>query len=83
MPRPVPAVNQSLDAQAALHSLRHACAPLWQAALASGDWSLLSESHALAGTLRTAGTQLRRISGQLERIECPDGRAHGSHGRAS
>jgi hypothetical protein len=72
-----------MDAQAALHSLTRACAPLWTAALASGSWSLMSESHALAGTLRAARTQLRRLTGQLDAISCPDGLSGRNHGRAA
>lgn len=83
MPPRTPAVEHACEAQARLHALRRACVPLWAAALASGDWSLLSESHALAGTLRAAGTQLRRIAGRLDAIECPDGIKGASHGRAA
>ena len=83
MPRPAPAVNRAMDAQVALHSLRRSCAPVWAAALASGDWSVMADAKALDSTLRVAFAQLRRLTGQLEAIECPDGHARGSHGRAS
>lgn len=77
------ATEHAMDAQVALRDFRHACAPLWASAVASGDWSLMAESHALADTLRTAQRQLRRIAGRADSIACPDGVAGASHGRAA
>lgn len=83
MPPRTPAVEHAMEAQAALHTLRRLCAPLWAAAMASGDWILMSDRHALADRLRADGRQLRRITGELEAIECPDGLAAAGHGRAA
>jgi hypothetical protein len=83
MPRPIPPVDHAIEAQAVLHALRRACGPLWEAAMASGSWTLMAESKALAETLRSAQVQLRRISGEIESIACPDGEAKAGHGRAA
>lgn len=83
MPRPATAVNLACDAQAALHQLRRDTAPLFAAALATGDYVLVSETHALANTLRVAAIQARRIAGLADSIACPDGRSRLGHGRAA
>jgi hypothetical protein len=51
--------------------------------VASGDWALMAESHALAATLRAAQSQLRRIAGRADNIACPDGIHGAAHGRAA
>jgi hypothetical protein len=56
---------------------------MWSAAMASGDWDLMAETHELAATLGAARKQLRRIAGRAEAIACPDGVAKPSHGRAA
>lgn len=83
MPPRMPAVEHACEAQVALHSLRTVCGLLWAAAMASGDWSLMSDCQALSGTLRVAQTQLRRIAGRADAIACPDGQRGVGHGRAA
>lgn len=69
MSRPVAAVEYAMEVQAALHALRKHTLPLWTAALASGDWTLMAEVKALAATLRSASAQTRRIAGLTEPVE--------------
>jgi HPt (histidine-containing phosphotransfer) domain-containing protein len=83
MPRRPPAVELAMEAQSRLRQLRRETAPLFSAALSTGDYALISETHALAGTLRAAGVQARRIAGLAEAISCPDGLARAGHGRAA
>ena len=83
MPRAVPAVEHAIEVQVALTDLRRACGPLWQSAIASGDWTLISQCQALSVTLSTVSLQLRRLSGRADSIACPDGCAQHGHGRAA
>ena len=66
MGHPVPVVERAMEVQVAIRGLRTQTHPLWEAALATGNWTLLSECRALAGTLRVAATQARRITGLAE-----------------
>ncbi len=66
-------------------AFRRAGAPLWTAALLLGDFGVLAECHALAGTHKAMRTQLRRIAGMADGLGvCADGMAAGAgHGRAA
>lgn len=86
MARPIPVVEHAMEAQTVVRHLRKVAAPLWEAAIASGDWTLLAECKALSTTIRIASTQLRRIAGRAEGFECPDSLAIGhvpGHGAAA
>ena len=83
MPPRTPPAEHAIEAQCALRTFRRACVPLWAAAVASGDWSLMADAHALSGTLRVAQMQLRRIAGRADSIACPDGIRGANHGRAA
>jgi len=52
MARPVPVVEHAMEIQEALRRLRRSAAPMYAAALATGDVGVLWETHALAQTLR-------------------------------
>lgn len=83
MARPTPLAALGMDAQVAIRDCRKACAPLYEAALASGDFDVMMEMQALAGSLRIASTQARRLTGYADRVACPDGRIGLWHGRAA
>jgi hypothetical protein len=83
MPRPVAVIEHAMEAQVACASLRKVAAPLWEAAIASGDWNLLAECKALSTTIRIASVQLRRIAGRAETLDCPDDIAKPGHGAAA
>lgn len=72
-----------MEAQANLRTLRRSCAPLYSAAMESGDFDVMMETQALAATLRVAQMQARRLTGFAEKVSCPDGRAGLFHGRAA
>lgn len=78
----VPAVEHAIETQVALRALRSATHPLWEAAIATGNWSLIAEVKALAATLKVANTQARRIAGLAE-TACPDQLVGLGHGRAA
>lgn len=71
MPRPMPVVEHAMEVQATIRRLRKTTAPMYEAALATGDIGVLWETHALAQTLRIAQDQAKRIAGMVE-AACPD-----------
>lgn len=83
MPRPLGVAERAMDAQVGIRELRKRTAPLFEAAVATGDWTLMAETKALAETLRVGLKQARRIAGLAEAIACPDGVAGAGHGRAA
>jgi hypothetical protein len=83
MPRPIALAERGMEAQVGIRALRRACAPLYEAAMASGDFDVMSETHALADTLALAGRQAKRLTGYAEGLTCPDGRAGLWHGSAA
>lgn len=82
MARP-PLAALAIETQVGIRELARATAPLYEAAMRSGDFSIMAETKALAGTFRTARTQARRIAGLAEGIECPDGHHGLWHGKAA
>lgn len=82
MPRKPLAVERAMECQVAIRALRSQTHPLWEAAMATGDWTLLAECRALASTLKLAAAQARRIAGLAE-VQCPDGVEASGHGRAA
>lgn len=83
MPKPIALAERGMEAQAAIRSLQRASLPLFEAALASGNFAVMSEAKALHATLTVARTQARRLTGYAEGIECPDGIGLFGHGRAA
>lgn len=84
MARPVGVAMLAVDAQVAIHELaRRQGAPLYEAAMRSGDFAVMAEAKALAATLRVARLQAKRIAGLADGIACPDGIAGLWHGRAA
>ena len=83
MPRPVSLDEQAVEFQVALRDLRrrHA-APLWEAAIASGDWGQLSDAKALDGVLKVAERLAKRMAGRVS-APCADGLLEPGHGRAA
>lgn len=83
MPRHPALAEQSMEFQVRLRDLsrRHA-APLWEAAVASGDWGQLADAKALAGTLRVADRIAKRMAGRVE-APCADGLLEPGHGKAA
>jgi len=84
MPRRAPLVEHAMEAQVALRDLSHVTVPLWESALASGDWSAIAECKALAATLHAASVQARRIARLAEgKVKCADGLIEPGHGRTA
>lgn len=75
--------EQAIEFQVALRDLRrqHA-APLWEAAVASGEWSQLADAKALAGILKVADRIAKRMAGRVS-APCVDGLLEPGHGRAA
>ncbi len=61
---------------------RHAAAPLWEAAIGSGDWGALADAKALDQLLRTADRIAKRMAGRVSPA-CADGILEPGHGRAA
>lgn len=74
-----------MDMQVALRDLRSATHPLWEAAVASGNWNVMAECKALASTLKVAAGQARRIAALAEApmLDCSEGLRRTGHGRAA
>lgn len=75
--------DRGMEAQVRIRDLQRASLPLFEAALASGNFAVMSEAKALHATLTVARTQARRLTGYAEGIECPDGIGLFGHGRAA
>jgi hypothetical protein len=83
MPRPAPLDEQSVEFQVALRELRRSkAAPLWEAAIASGDWGQLADAKALDGVLKVADRIAKRMAGRVA-SPCTDGLLEPGHGRAA
>lgn len=83
MPRPTPLVEQAMEATAQIRRLRKTLAPLYAAALATGNFTVVSEAHALSESLRIAQLQSKRLAGFAEDQACPDGLLMPGHGAAA
>jgi len=83
MARAIPLAERGMDLQVQLRDLRKATLPLFEAALASGDFAVMAEAKALHATLRVAGLQARRLTGLADGVACPDGQVGMFHGRAA
>ncbi len=76
-------VNAAIEAQALLREYRKGLAPMWAAAMSSGDWELMAQVQDLAATLDSSRRALRRIAARSEAIACADGVVGLNHGRAA
>lgn len=83
MPRPLTVVEHAMEVQARLRRLRKDVAPLYEAALATGSFTVVKEVHAIAETLRVGELQARRLAGIADAVHCADGRKAPGHGRAA
>lgn len=68
MPRPVALVERGMEAQVAISDTRRRCAPLWMAALRSGDPEAVTLAQCLAATLWVAGVQAKKLTAYAESI---------------
>jgi hypothetical protein len=83
MPRPLPVDLAAVEFQVGVRELRrHAAAPLWEAAIGSGDWALLADAKALDAILRSAVVIAKRMAGH-QRASCADGLLRPGHGKAA
>lgn len=75
--------EQAVEFQVALRDLRRSvAAPLWEAAIASGDWSQLADAKALEGILRVADRIAKRMAGRVS-APCADGLLEPGHVKAA
>lgn len=74
---------RSMDLQVEVRELARSAAPMFEAAMATGDWNLIAETKALAQSLRVVGIQAKRVAGMADAIACPDGESAPGHGRAA
>lgn len=83
MPRPLPMDAASVEFQVRLRDLRReAAAPLWEAAIGTGDWSQLADAKQLDQLLRVADRIAKRMAGRVHST-CADGMLEPGHGRAA
>lgn len=75
-------VLYAVEVQAQLRELRRETAPMYEAALRSGNHAVLAETHALAESLRISQKIARRVAGMADVI-CADGIAQPGHGKAA
>lgn len=68
MPKPLSLAEHAMESQSRIREVRRESAPLFSAALASGNHSAMAEAHALAVTLRTAERQAKRIAGLADGV---------------
>lgn len=84
MGRPAALAALAMEAQVALRETRREMAPMYAAALASGNLSAISEAKAVADSIRIAERQAKRLAGIADGlIVCADGLFGPAHGRAA
>lgn len=82
MARPLPVVEHAMEVQSRVRLLRKEAAPMFEAAMATGNFEVMAETHALAEALRISQKIARRIAGLAEGL-CADGIAEPGHGAAA
>jgi hypothetical protein len=83
MPRPIALDEAAVEFQVGVRDLRRRQGvPLWQAAIASGDWGQMSDAKALDQLLRVADRVAKRMAGRVD-ATCADGILEPGHGRAA
>lgn len=84
MPKPAALAELAMEAQVSLRDLRRETAPLFEAAMRSGNYTAIQEAHALNRAIRSCEVIAKRITGHADGlIRCEDGLFGPSHGRAA
>lgn len=87
MPRSAALAELAVEAQVGIRDLRRRTAPLYAAALRSGDVAVVSEVQAIDSALRSALALARNVAGLAETIGCERdhtfGLFHGIGGKAA
>lgn len=84
MPRPMVLAEQAMETTSLIRELRRQTAPLFEAAMRSGNGAAMAEAHALASTFRVAERQAKRIAGIADGlVVCADGLWEPGHGAAA
>lgn len=84
MARPAALAELAVDAQAVLREYRRSLAPMYEAALRSGNGAAISEAKHIADSIRVAERQANRLAGIAEGlVTCADGLFEPGHGRAA
>jgi hypothetical protein len=74
----------AMEAQVALRDQRRAMAPMYEAALRSGNGAAISEAKHVAESIRIAEKQANRLAGIADGLViCADGLFEPGHGRAA
>ena len=83
MARRIPVDEAAVEFQAGVRELRReAAAPLWEAAIRTGDWGQLADAKAIDRLLRSAVSIARRMAGRTH-ASCADGLLEPGHGHAA
>jgi hypothetical protein len=83
MTRPITLDEAAVEFQVVVRELRRrAAAPLWEAALGSGDWGQMADARALDQILKVADRIAKRMAGRVS-AGCADGILEPGHGRAA
>ena len=84
MPRPITLSEHAVEAQVVIRDARRAMAPMYEAALRSHNAAAISEAKHVAGTLKVAERQARRLAGIADGLlVCADGLFEPGHGIAA
>jgi hypothetical protein len=84
MPRPETLAALAMEAQVVLRDYRRSMAPMYEAAIRSGNAAAISEAKHIAETLRVGERQAKRLAGIADGlITCADGLFEPGHGRAA
>lgn len=84
MPRVLPLATHAMEAQVSLRTLRRDLAPLWEAALRSGNAAAIAEAKHVADSVRIAEKQAKRLAGIADGlVTCADGLFEPGHGAAA
>lgn len=84
MARPAALADHAVEAQAVLRATRRAMAPMYEAAVRSGNAAAISEAKHVAESIRTAERQAKRLAGIADGlVVCADGLFEPGHGRAA
>jgi hypothetical protein len=84
MPRPETLAALAMEAQVVLRDYRRSMAPMYEAAIRSGNAAAISEAKHIAETLRVGERQAKRLAGIADGlVTCADGLFEPGHGRAA
>jgi hypothetical protein len=83
MARPIALDEAAVEFQVGVRELRRrAAAPLWEAAIGSGDWGQMADARALDQILKVADRIAKRMAGRVS-APCVDGILEPGHGKAA